>query len=83
MDPGTLILLSGLASSVGTFAAIVIFALIGRAVYRTFMDFDSLRSQALAEMRSENADLRRRVAELEKRLARVVPLDPKERTDGE
>lgn len=58
MDPATLAVGAAIGGGVGALAALVVWALITRFVYRLWMDFDSLRSNALNELRAENAHLR-------------------------
>jgi hypothetical protein len=43
---------------VGTLATLVIIGLIARYVFRMWQDFDNLRTKAMDELRTENADLR-------------------------
>lgn len=66
MDPATLAVGAAVGGGVGTLAALLIWGLIGRFVFRLWQDFDTLRTQALAELRSENVELRRRIEDLEK-----------------
>lgn len=65
MDPATLAVGAAVGGGVGTLAALIVFAVIGRFVYRTWQDFDQLRTKALDELRSQNADLRKRIEALE------------------
>lgn len=65
MDPATLAIGAAVGGGVGTLAALIVFGLIGRFVYRTWQDFDHLRTIALDELRAQNADLRRRIEALE------------------
>jgi hypothetical protein len=63
VDATTLILLGALGGSASTLATILVFGLIGRFIYRSWMDVDALRSGALSELRAENAHLRQLLEE--------------------
>jgi hypothetical protein len=63
MDPATLALGAAVGGGVGTLAAIVIVAIVGRFAWKMWMDFDGLRSQALNELRAENEHLRKLLEE--------------------
>lgn len=66
MDAQSIAILSAVTgASIGTIAAILIAALVGRFVYRTFRDFDELRTLALKETRAQLDEARERIAELE------------------
>lgn len=58
LDPTTLAIGAAIGGGVGTLAAVVIVALMVRFGYRLFRDFDQLRTDALTELRAENAHLR-------------------------
>jgi hypothetical protein len=68
LDPATLAIGAAVGGGVGSLAALVVLALIIRYVFGLWRDFDQLRTQALTELRSQNADLHRRIDQLEKRL---------------
>jgi hypothetical protein len=69
MDPTSIAILSAATgASIGTIAAVLVAALIGRFVWRTFRDFDQIRTDALVELRAQLLDARRRIADLEARL---------------
>jgi type II secretory pathway component PulJ len=68
LDPATLAVGAAVGGSVGTLAAIIIVALILRFAFHSWQDLDGLRTQATAELRAQNADLRRRIEQLERRL---------------
>jgi hypothetical protein len=63
VDPLTLILLGAMGGSASTLATLLVFGIIGRFVYRSWMDVDALRSGALEELRKENEHLRAQLKE--------------------
>jgi uncharacterized membrane protein YczE len=58
LDPTTLAVGAAIGGGVGTLATLVIIGLIARYVFRMWQDFDNLRTKAMDELRTENADLR-------------------------
>jgi hypothetical protein len=68
MDPATLAIGATIGGGVGTLAALIVFGLIGRFIWRSYSDFDAIRDKALAELRAQNGDLRERIETLERRL---------------
>jgi len=67
LDPTTLAVGAAVGGGVGSLAALLVIALIGRYVFRLWQDFDSLRTAAIDELRKENTDLRQRIETLERR----------------
>jgi hypothetical protein len=67
LDPATLAIGAAVGGGVGSLAALVVLALIIRYVFGLWRDFDQLRTEALSELRSQNADLRKRIELLEAR----------------
>jgi hypothetical protein len=65
VDPTTLAIGAAVGGGVGTLAALIVFALIGRFVYRSWQEFDALRTTALTELRTQNDELRKRIEALE------------------
>lgn len=72
LDPATLFVGASIGGGVGSLATLVIIALIVRYVFRTWQEFDALRTQSLVELRSQNDELRKRVTALEEQQGTVV-----------
>lgn len=54
-----------MGGGVGTLAAVFIWALIGRFVFRMWRDFDQLRTERLDMLEAQQVELKARIRELE------------------
>jgi hypothetical protein len=66
VELSTLILATAFGGSLGTIGAVLLWVLVGRFLYRTWLEVDSIRDRLLEVQSREIAELRRKVAELEK-----------------
>lgn len=67
LDPATLAIGASIGGGVGTLAALVIWALIARFVYRSWMELDAIRDRILSAQTQELQELRKRLERLESR----------------